>query len=155
MKPETAFIPSDKHKGFVHLYVNGKKTNMWYNTPDYKYYNTTCDDDRKKLECEIVKNLIDTGKIVAPDWDMWDTCAHEEYFIKELTVVDKIDFQNKVMSLSGYEDYTNKERQKTIIKELIGSRQFVQTLRRIIGNELSDKMGIAFNHYGYSIGFIK
>lgn len=142
----------------VHVNIDGKKTNLWYRLPPYKYYDPT-GDENNRARIELYVNWIKEGLIYpeSGNWENFDICATKFVYPENIQVVKEIPYDNKIISCQGYETrkYQSPEGQAEIIAEYTGKRIFTQYTRMVFGNTLSEKVGIAFFHWGYDLGFIK
>jgi hypothetical protein len=156
MKLHTEFIV-DKNGEHASLFVNGIKTNVWYFLPHYKHFQETglCNHVEKRQKAETVKLLIDTGQLTGiTDWTDWDCCRFVSFKIEQVIVVNDVDFDNQILGVTGYDNYLEPETQTKVCAELLGTIAHTQWIRRIKGNTVRSKIGIAFQRYGYSYGFI-
>lgn len=142
----------------MHLYVDGCRTNTWYFLPEYKFYDLSPDTNNKQRRiAEVVKSLIDTGNISTDNWHDWDICDYHKYHMGTLEILKEdevIAHENEILCCRGYENYSLPEIQAVIIRQCTDKVEYVQWCKRIIGNSLSNRVGIKFYPYGYVIGFL-
>ena len=138
----------------VSVHVNGQQTNIWYRLPNYPYYEAN--NDGGKTEALKAVKWIEEGLIHPSngDWTGFDTCHIFNEIPQNIKIVDKIEYSNKILSCQSFAGKYTGEPRPEVIEELKGKPTLSQFCKRIIGDQLSDKIGIAFYSWGYDLGYI-
>lgn len=150
---KTKWIQGDTVANCLSLYVNDQKTNVYYFTDKYKYFEPGQKEKALKTEQLILK-----GEVTAENdnWDMWDLCKCYILLNPEIVELPKdfkpVNFWNNAGGLTGYEkDKFNleyiKTREKRIWSQLIKAINW-ETLT------LQKRIGAIIHTYGYSLHFI-
>lgn len=139
------------------VHINGKKTNIWWRLPNYKFYNNYSDDDRSRKKNEVFLKLIKDGKIVSDNYENFDYCSSYNFIPKSIIVLQendqRVDHNFLMFSLKGYEDYSNENLRKEIIQKYTNQNISSQYSNLIDFDKgvLHENLGICFHKYGYNI----
>lgn len=160
---ETITVTELKHASFgktepdtVNILINGEKTNIWYRLPNYRFYS----GDGGKAEAEKAIKIITDYNIKPYNgrWEGFDLCDSVKLFPnKEIVEATRpIESGHQIFSASGGvpSRYTTDEGKAAVIAEIKSNTIHTQLCKMIIGDKLSTKIGIHFDRYGYTLGFI-
>lgn len=154
MKQDEIFTEFIRHKVFDNyyysLYVNGKKTNIYYPEIPNEYFLNT------KEQAEREAELIKTGQVFPANgnYENFDMCGTFYANLQNAKKVDiKANFENKIMDISGGE-YISEEKQNKALEAIKNNIAYwTQWTKRIDkkSGQLLHNIGIKFYPMGYTV----
>lgn len=139
------------------LFVNNERTNIYYFTPENKYFGNAGCDTKAIQDAKNAEQLIREGNIYPTEgykWEGFDTCGMVRIILADFDCIELTEegnFENAIHHLTGWHNPTFAEVIEWHPKSYL--TQWTKAIDKRTG-EMMRRIGFKIGAYGFSMYFI-